>query len=35
MAVELLHKSAELILMADKPSNPAVGARLEAETFQW
>ncbi|KAI9560389.1 hypothetical protein GHT06_014406 [Daphnia sinensis] len=34
LVVELFHKGAELILMASKPSNPAVGARLEAETFQ-
>ncbi|XP_057366026.1 protein FAM114A2-like [Daphnia carinata] len=34
LAVELFHKGAELTLMASKPSNPAIGARLEAETFQ-
>ncbi|XP_045035166.1 protein FAM114A2 isoform X2 [Daphnia magna] len=34
LAVELFHKGAELTLMASKPSNPTIGARLEAETFQ-
>lgn len=34
LGVELYHKGAERILMVGKLSNPAVGARLEAEAFQ-
>lgn len=33
LGIELYRKSAERILMAEKPPNP-VGVRLEAETFQ-
>lgn len=32
-SVELMHKSAELLLMTPKNANPAVGGRLEAETY--
>ena len=32
-AIELIHKSAELLLMTAKSANPAAGGRLEAETF--
>lgn len=34
LSLELYHKGAERVLMAEKLSNPAVGVRLEAETFQ-